>query len=86
MPPTRDSELWALYRNAILCAWADGQAVTEMRIQMPNGRYLAVTTLQNYVQEIYAELGVKNAPAAVAEGIRLGYLTCCPDNCHGRRR
>lgn len=81
---SRDSERWAEYRDAILCAWADGQAVVEMQIQQPNGRFLSVNTVQNYVQEIYAELGVKTAPAAVAEGIRLGYLACCGKNCHGR--
>lgn len=70
-----EKEGWAKIRRDILAAWADGQAVTEMKIRPGDkwraaGEYLAVPTLQNYVQHIYGELGVKNAPAAVMEGIR----------------
>lgn len=85
MPP-RDPQKWAEYRRWILLAWMRGEAVTEMKIpsRSPHakGQFLAVTTLQNYVQELYAEMDVRNAPEAVARGIALGYVPCCADDCH----
>jgi hypothetical protein len=85
----RDAEAWALYRRWILLAWSRGEAVTEMKIPTSNpyarGKFLAVSTLQNYVRELYAEMDVRNAPEAVARGIQLGYIPCCESDCHGRR-
>jgi len=71
---------WARIRGEILAAWARGEAVTEMKIRPGTGRavgpFIPVTTLQNYVRQVYADLDVKNAPAAVAEGYRRGFLPC----------
>lgn len=79
------SSEWPRIRQEILSAWSRGEAVTEMKIRTDHknaiGPYLSVPTLQKYVQRIYKELDVRNATAAIAEGIRRGYLPCPRHDC-----
>lgn len=88
MPPPKDPDTWAQYRRWILLAWSRGEAVTEMKIPnlhpLRQGKFLAVATIQNYVQNLYADMDVRNAPEAVARGIQLGYIPCCESDCHRR--
>lgn len=80
--PTADEVLnYARIRTAILEGWARGEAITEMKIpaglrKNAAGEYLAPTTLYAYARRIYRDLDVNTAAAAVAEGIRRGFLPC----------